>query len=297
MLSHLGELAALATAICFTITATAFELAGKKVGSLPVNFIRLFIAFGLHGLCSHLTGGFVLPIDADSHTWIWLLISGLIGFVLGDLFLVKAYVEIGSRISLLIMSAAPPLTALIGFLAIGERISLLGLAGMLITMAGIGMVILSRNPAENKVQFNRPTQGIIFACIGALGQALGLICSKIGIGTYSPFAATQIRLIAALVGFAAIITIQGKWTEIRTALANKRAMLEISLGAVFGPFIGVACSLIAVKHTATGIVSSISSISPVIIIPASIMIFKEKVLFKEILGAFVSVIGVVILFL
>lgn len=31
--THIGETAALATAICFTLNAVAFESAGKKVGS------------------------------------------------------------------------------------------------------------------------------------------------------------------------------------------------------------------------------------------------------------------------
>ncbi len=296
MLSHLGELAALGTAICFMFTAILYESAGKKVGSLAVSFIRLLIAFTLLGIFAYFTRGLILPIDADKHTWTWLLISGLVGLLLGDLFLLKAYVEIGSRISLLIMSTAPPLTAIIGFFAMGEKIPLQGILGMLINMAGISLVILSRNPTEKKIEFNRPIKGIVFASIGALGQALGLIFSKIGIGSYNPFAATQIRIIAAFIGFAIIITIRKKWPEIIEGAKNKKAMLKVTLGSVFGPFIGVTLSLVAVRYTATGIVSSISSISPILIIPVSIMVLKEEVLPKEILGAFVSIIGVILLF-
>lgn len=295
--THIGEIAALLTAICWTLNAVAFESAGKKVGSLSVNYIRLFIAFFLLSICSFVTRGLAFPTDATGHTWFWLLISGLMGFVLGDMFLFQAYVEIGSRISLLIMSAAPPITALVGFLIMGERISLLGLVGMFTTMVGICVVILSRNPAENKVQFNRPVRGLVYACLGALGQAFGLILSKHGMGSYHPFAATQIRLIAAFIGFTIIITVRHKWPEIRAAFDDRKAIGEIAIGAIFGPFIGVTFSLLAVQYTATGIVSSISSVSPVLIIPASITIFKEKVLPKEILGAVISIIGVILLFL
>ncbi|MDD4835122.1 MAG: DMT family transporter, partial [Lutispora sp.] len=273
MQSHIGEIAALITALCWTLNAIAFESAGKKVGSMSVNYIRLFIAFFLLAICSFFSRGIVLPVDATAHTWFWLLISGLIGFVLGDLFLFQAYVEIGSRISLLITSAAPPITALAGFLIMGEKISLLGLVGMFITMGGICLVILSRNPVEKKLQFNRPIKGIVYACIGALGQAFGLIFSKLGMGSYNPFAATQIRLIAAFIGFTVIITMRKQWPEIKDAFNDKKAIGQITLGAIFGPFIGVTFSLLAVQHTATGIVSSITSIAPVIIIPASIIIF------------------------
>lgn len=297
MQSHLGELAALTTAVCWTFTAIAFESAGKKVGSLSVNIIRLVIAFVLLSIFTFFSRGIGFPIDASGANWFWLLISGLIGFVIGDLFLFQAYVMIGSRISLLIMSAVPPITAITGFLLMGERISLLGMVGMFITIGGIAIVILSRSAKEKKVKLAHPAKGLLFAFIGALGQAFGLIFSKFGMGDYNPFAATQIRIIAALVGFCIIITVGKRWKEIFASFENKMAIRDISIGSFFGPFLGVSFSLLAVQHTATGIVSTITSISPILIIPASIMIFKEKVLPKEILGAIVSLAGVALMFI
>jgi drug/metabolite transporter (DMT)-like permease len=297
MQSHLGELAALATAVCWTFTAIAFESAGKKVGSLSVNLIRLFIAFALLSIFTFFTRGIGFPIDASSTNWTWLLISGLIGFVIGDLFLFQAYVLIGSRISLLIMSAVPPIAAITGFFLMGERITLLGMLGMTITIGGIALVILSRSAGEKKVKLSHPAKGVLYAFIGALGQSFGLVFSKFGMGDYNPFAATQIRIIAAFVGFFIIITVGKKWKEVAASFQNKLAIRNIAIGAIFGPFLGVSFSLLAVQHTSTGIVSTITSISPILIIPASIMIFKEKVLPKEIIGALICLIGVSLLFI
>ena len=297
MQSRIGEIAALITAICWALNGIAFESAGKKIGSLSLSYIRLYIAFILLCITAYFMRGIALPLDADLNNWIWLSISGVIGFVLGDIFLFQAYIEIGSRISLLIMSAAPPLTALISFFILGERISALGLLGIFITMIGIGLVILSKNQDGNKVEFNRPVKGLIYASIGALGQAMGLIFSKKGMGTYDPLAATQIRIIAAALVLTLLITKNKKWPEILESMKNKSAMPALVAGSIFGPFVGVAFSLLAVKYTATGIVSSISSISPILVIPASIYIFKEKVTPKEILGAVVSIAGVILLFL
>jgi len=295
--SHIGEISALIAAICWTFNAILFESAGKDVGDMSVNYIRLLVASGLLSIFLFITRGLIFPADATGYIWFWLSVSGLLGFVLGDMFLLKALVEIGSRISLLIMSAAPPITALAGFLIMGERISVSGLTGIAVTMLGIFLVILSKNPAEKKMKFNRSAKGLMFASLGALGQALGLVFSKLGMGSYNAFAATQIRLSAALIGLTVIVTAKKQWAEIKAAFSSKKAMGEIIIGAVLGPFIGVAFSLLAVQYTATGIVSSITSISPIIIIPISIMILKEKVLFKEILGAAVSTVGIIILFL
>lgn len=295
--SHMGELAALATALCWTASAVSFEIAGKKVGSLSVNYIRLVIGFIFISIYSYFTRGLFLPTDATTSNWIWLSISGLIGFFVGDLFLFQSYLEVGSRVSMLIMAASPPITALLGFLIMGETISPIGILGMIITIAGIAMVILSRNPEEKKVKASYSLKGIIYASLGALGQSVGTIFSKIGMGDYNPFAATQIRIIAGFISFSILFLVLDKWSDLKSAIKEKKAMIGITIGALFGSFIGVSFSLISLKYTTAGISSTITSIVPVLIIPVSILVFKEEIKPKEILGAVVSVFGVILLFL
>ncbi len=45
MSQYLGEIAALFTAVFWTVTSLSFESAGKKIVSLQVNLIRLVVAF------------------------------------------------------------------------------------------------------------------------------------------------------------------------------------------------------------------------------------------------------------
>ncbi|MCT4566495.1 MAG: DMT family transporter [Maledivibacter sp.] len=295
--SHLGEIAALGTAICWTVTSISFELAGRKIGSLSVNLIRLIMAFFLIGTFTLFTRGMFLPLDASSDVWIWLSISGLIGFVLGDLFLFQAFVEVGARISMLIMASSPPITALLGFIIMGEVLTSQQLIGMLITISGIATVILVKKSGNKKLEFSHPVKGLTYAFLGAFGQSLGLILSKKGMGNYNAFAATQIRIISATIGFLIVITILNKWPNIKTAVKDSDAMAKVSIGAFFGPFLGVSLSLIAVKFTTTGVASTLMGIVPVLIIAPSIIIFKEKIGSKEIIGAIVTVAGVSLLFL
>ena len=303
MQTHLGELAALTTAICWALNGAAFEAAGKRVGSTAVNYLRLVLAFFFLSFTSLAIRGLFFPVDATGNAWLWLSVSGIIGFVMGDMFLLEAFVLIGSRISMLIMSLAPPLTVLISFFLLDETIDFISMVGISLIMAGIIMVVLSKKPEEEgeeklKISFSRSPKGIFYGFMGALGQALGLIFSKMGMGdSYSAIAATQIRALSAIIGLAILITIQRKWPEITGAFKDKKALNQIVVGSVFGPFIGVALSLVALQYTKTGIVSSITSLSPIFIIPISMIIFKEKILPKEVLGAFVSVLGVAILFL
>lgn len=296
-ISNLGELAALSTAFCWTISSIVFEMAGKRVGSIVVNYIKLIIAIVFVSLYSLVSRGYLFPVDATYHNWIWLGLSGLVGILLGDLFLFQAYVEVGSRISSLVMASSPPLTALFEFILLGERLDKLSLLGMLINISGIALVILGKEEGNNKFKLNHSKRGLLYAFFGSLSQALGLIISKVGMRDYNPIASTQIRLIAGFIGFAIIVSLMKKFGDVKTAAKNKSAMKEIAIGALFGPFIGVTLSLVSLKYTSAGISSTITSITPVTIIPFSVYILNEKVKAKEIIGAIISVIGVAILFL
>lgn len=297
LLSHWGEIAALLTAFCWTIMGLFFETAGRKVGSLTVNFIRLIFGFIFLTIFTYFTRGYLLPTDASSHSWIWLGLSGIAGFFLGDLFLFQAYLEIGTRISMLILAASPPITAFLGYIFLNERLSWIGLVGMAITISGIALVILARDQGEDKLQISHPIKGIIYALLGAVGQAVGSILSKIGIGDYNPFAATQIRIISSFISFFLLFLYLNKWEDLKKAFRNKKAMIYIALGSIFGPFIGVSLQLISLQYTTAGISATIIAIMPVLIIPFSIIIFKEEVRLKEIIGAVISVVGIGILFL
>jgi drug/metabolite transporter (DMT)-like permease len=302
-LSHQGEFAALLTAFFWTITALAFESAGKKIGSLSVNIIRLSLALLFLSAYSWYSRGQIFPVDASMHNWIWLSISGLVGFVLGDLVLFQAYVVVGARISMLIMSLAPPIAALIGWFVLGETLSIKQGFAMLLTFAGIALVILRREASDPKqlngkkrMKLSYPIAGLLLAFGGAVGQGGGLVLSKYGMGDYDVFSAVQIRVLTGVVGFAFIFAITNKWKSLAAALKNRKAMGRVSIGAVFGPFLGVSFSLWAIKFTTTGVASAIMSIVPVLIIPFSVIIMKEKFNPKELIGALIAISGVLLFF-
>ena len=301
--NHLGEFAALLTAVFWTITALAFAAASRKLGSTIVNLLRLIIGFIFLTVFTYFYRGILLPVDASPQAWFYLTLSGLIGFVFGDLCLFQAFVVIGARISMLLMALAPPMTALIGWIVLGETLSIKSWLGMTLTIAGIALVVLKRNaPDENsggfsRVKLNYPVWGILLGLGGAIGQAAGLVLSKYGMKGYDTFAATQIRVIAGMIGFSILFSFLGFWKEAFRALTMRKPMMQLSLGAFFGPFLGVSFSLISIKYADTGIAATIMALVPVLIILPSIIIYKEKVTIKEVAGAVLAVSGVGMFFL
>ena len=291
-----GELIALGVAFCWTFTVLSFEYAGKKVGSMSVNYIRLVIGIVLLSLFTFLIRGTLFPFDASFEAWTWLSLSGFVGLVIGDLFLFQSFVDVGGRVSMLIMTLSPPLSTLLSYLILGEMLSPIDLLGMTITISGVMFVILVKR-SKGEALHPHAVRGAVFAFIGALGQALGLILSKKGMGDFNAFAATQIRLFAALIGFTIIFLIRKEFKNVKIALKNKKAMKVIAIGSFFGPFLGVSLSLLAMKTAEIGVTATIQQINVILIIPFTVILFKDKVNLWEVVGSFIAFTGVALMFL
>lgn len=299
--NYLGEISALLTAVCWTVTAMAFESAGKRVGALSLNLIRLLIGLVFLSIYNLIVNAELLP-TATGYQWFWLALSGLIGFVLGDLFLFRAFILIGARISMLIMALVPPIAALIGWITLGEKLSGMEFLGMGITLSGIVLVMSSKLEIKKAVpgsaiKMGPIVLGAILALGGAIGQAAGLVLSKKGMQDMDPFSATQIRIMTGVVGFTLVITAFKRWKHFFGAMKDLKAMKAMTLGSFTGPFLGVSLSLLAVQHTDTGIAATLMALTPVMIIPPAILMKKEKVSAIEIIGALISVGGVALFFL
>lgn len=290
--SHIGEIAGLGVSICWTVSALTFEKAGHKIGSLSVNFIRLLMAIIFIGITTYFTRGIFFPTDATPYQWFWLGLSGFVGFFLGDMFLFKSYMVIGSRTAALIMSFAPMLTAIIGWFFLNEKLSGMNIAGILVSISGIVIAISNR-----RMKLNIPFKGFLLAFGGALGQAVGLILSKKGMGHYDPIAATQIRALFGILSFAILITVLRRWKKVGNSFTHTGSMKFLTVGSMFGPFIGVALSLFAIQQTKTGIASTLMALVPVFIILPSAIMFKEKITPQQVIGAAISIFGASLFFM
>ncbi len=301
--TYQGEIFALITSFCWTISALSYESAGKKIGTVPMNLIRMTMAFVFISIYTVFVRGKLLPTDASQETWFWLIISGLVGFVIGDIMLFQSFVVIGARVSMIVMSLVPPIAAILGWLILGETMTGWQIFAMMVTVSGIVLVMLKRKKKQpedgnpKKARISATLIGLLLALGGAVGQAGGLVISKKGMGNYDAFAASQIRIIAGVVGYTIIISFAGLWRKTFAGLKNLSAMKAVTLGSFVGPFLGVSFSLIAVKYTTTGIAATLTSLAPVIIILPSMLIHKEKISFQEVAGAVISVVGVALFFL
>lgn len=303
-MNRAGELAAFGTAVCWTVSAIFFERATKRIGVLAVNFYKLCFATAFLAILAGATRGSIVPLDAPPAAWLYLSLSGVVGFVIADIFLFSAYALIGSRITMLFLALSPPLTSVLGFFFLGERVGAKSLAGMALIVVGISLATLGKADARaalaaSGASARRPGagRGYLFAFLSSVGQSVGMVLTKLGLGDYSPVAGTQIRVMVGLVGFGLASLLWERGRNLGAALRNPGGLRATFGGAVFGPFIGVTLSLYAVQRAHAGVVSALMGLTPILIIPPMVVLFKQKVRAVEIAGAAMAVAGSVVFFL
>lgn len=315
-MSYLGELISLGVALLWTVSALAAEVATKRAGVLVLNVWRMALAFLVSALLFWVTTGQALPVMAGLDAWLWLLLSGFVGYFLGDWCLFNSYIVIGSRLGQLFMTLAPAFTAFFAWVMIGQTLSWNSLTAMLVTLAGIGIAVTDSGGTEDGEPVR--LKGLLLGIGAALGQGLGLVMSKIGIDHFTsnisagqleeygfvlPFGSNLIRCIAGTVCYLAWYLIRrasrstANPPHLMSLVHDRKATVALLITLVSGPFLGVALSLAAVQLTAAGIASTLMAMTPIIILLPSHWLFHQPITLRAILGALISCVGVSLFFL
>jgi drug/metabolite transporter (DMT)-like permease len=297
-MAYIGEIAALFTSFCWTLSAIGFTKSTQQVGSQVTNRVRVFIAMLVLILINAALYGQPIPLHAGASRWAWLGISGIIGLSLGDAFLFQAYHEIGPRLGLLLLSLAPVFGAAIAWIFFGQTLNLLQIVGMVVTLGGISWVVMTRSQGGNENVRTVTGRGVLFGTLAALGQATGLVFSQQGMTAgFSPFAGTLIRMLAAVVTLWITAAFQRQAGSTVKAMHLRPAALRwVAFGALFGPVIGVSLSLLAVQHIEIGVASTLMALPPVFMLPISYFVFKERFGWQAVVGTFIAMAGVALLF-
>ena len=289
----IGEITALMASFCWTVSSTIVEKKGVGFSAVAMNVARQIAAFLAIGLIIVLFNRSSLSTALSFRGAFFLAMSGLIGFSLGDSFLMSAFTRIGAQITLLIYTISPVLTAILGRIFFGERLSSRNIVGMLIVIGAIMLVIAKGGSSNLKVKGD--PKGLIFAFLASVGQALGVLFSKAGLENIPALPATEIRLLGGLVGILVMCSLTKGWPDVKRLFTSRQG-IEVTLGnALIGTTIGVVLSMFAIKYTKAAVASTLMTMSPVMIIPIMFFCYKQKVSKYEVLGAVMSVVGVALL--
>jgi len=305
-MAYIGELISIGVAFSWTATALLSEFGSKRLGNLTLNVLRMMLTLTFSLVLFGVVTGQPLPAGASAEAAGWMLLSGLVGYVIGDFCLFQCYIIIGSRFGQLFMTLAPVSAAFMAWITLGQQMTLMSMVAMLVTLLGISISVLGRGE-HHKVSLKLPLNGVLFAVGAAVCQGVGLVLSKIGMDHYEvsasmpdwliPFSANFYRCVAGIIGFSLLMYFRQGIAPLREAIHDRKGLIVATATTIFGPFVGVGFSLMAVQYTAAGVASTLMAMTPIIIILPSYWLFKEKITWRAVLGAMVSVVGVSLFFL
>lgn len=305
-----GELLSLLVAVMWTFTALFAEVASKRMGTLVLNVWRMLLTILLLGIVLWWTCGKPWPQYANTEVWKCFLASGFMGFVFGDYCLFNAYIVMGSRFGQLFMTLASPFAAIAAWLMMGETMGMLALLGMIVTLSGIGISIMGKDDDGTR-HLKLPRKGILLGIGAGMGQGIGLVLSKQGLMHYAanipseatdvaammPFAGTQMRAVMGLIGFGATLIFLKKWRNMLRFFTDLRGAAAAMGAILLGPFFGVSLSLMAVGMTNTGVAQTLMSLTPILILWPSRLMFGTKISMQEVVGAVIAVAGASLFFI
>ncbi len=309
--AHLGPAAGIATSLLWTATALFFSAAGRRIGPTVVNGFRIALAIVLLGVTHRLWAGTWIPAASAGQVG-FLALSGVVGLSIGDQALFAAFLSIGPRMAMLIMATSPIFATLFGWLALGETLGSVAWVGVALTVGGVAWVVLERQGHELVAHSRRRARGVVFAFVAATCQAGGLLLSKQGMGhgwlpadqRLDPQAATLVRMVFAGVGVLPIVAFHWMRQRKRRAAGIEPLNAEsrnagfclAACGAVVGPYLGVWMSLVASDRAPLGVAQTLCSLAPVFILPFAVLIHKERISPRAVIGALIAVGGSTLLF-
>lgn len=294
----IGQAAALLVALSFSITSVCYTLAGRKLTavtsialSLPVSGVLLL---GVH----RVTQGVWLPVGASPQRWAVLGISGILAFVISNFFMLKAYQQIGPRLTMLVASFAPIGGALLAWFFLGQALPANTILGIAVVTAGVVWVVLERSQERSAQPGAHYTRGLGFATLGTLTQSAAFVFATLGVaGAFAPFSATLIRIIAGVLATWAVLVAQGKVAETVAVVRGDARLLWLLLGAaITGPVIAGTLLMVALQLIPVGVATTLSHTTSIMLIPIGYVVFGERVTLRAVLGTAVAIAGIALLF-
>jgi len=307
MESHfIGEAAAISVSLLWTSCSLLFAFAGKRVGVLSVNALRIVMAVGLLCIAHIVVLGTLIP-SANGSQWLYMGLSGVIGLSIGDFCYFGSLVMLGPRRGVLLMATNPIFATVTAMFLLNEVPNWVKLLGIGVTVAGVLWVIMESEEKSREKAIDRKakTYGVLLGIGGSVGQGVGLVLSKYGMNNaasdqaspLNPLTATLMRMVVAAVFFWAVILLMRKAPEVFRAFGDRKAVGSMFSGAIFGPFLGVWLSMVAITYTLTGVAATLMSLMPLTIIPIMWGLYGQRTSWRGFLGAVIAIAGIALLFL
>ena len=289
---------ATSAALCWAVASLISADVTRKIGGLAFNRLRLFFV-------SLMLISYTFYLDTwstiNNDFLFVILLSGIIGIFLGDTLLFIALQKIGPRRNNILFSLAAPFTVILNIIFLNEIMSLVNLIGCIIVFFGVVVAIAYGNSRDKNHRWELVEGnlylGVIFGIGAALCQAIGLVMMKpiLNMGA-DPIASASLRTLISCIFLAFTFFLNYEIFNTKTSL-NLKIIGQSILSGFLGMALGMSLLLIALQHADAGIVATLSSTSPIMILFLIWLVTKKIPTTGAWIGTVLAIIGSGLIFI
>lgn len=298
--ASLGVTLSLATSLLWAISPICFASLGRQIGSWPVVILRILLAFSLLILLLPIyaclvPGSLTMPSAAQV---LWLTTSSLCGMVLGDILGFESFVVLGPRRTMQIFMLAPVASVLLGWVLLGEHLSLRAAGGIILVLAASFYAVVAR-PGTSSGTSREPGRvsigGIAIAVTAAVFVGAGAVAGRQAFRTGAPldaYIATLVRVGSGTVMLWIVPVLRGTAKPMLAHLRSPSVPGRLIAGVLCGPFGGMLCYIFALKNLQAGLVSTLAALSPLIMLPIVAIHYRTRIGLNVVAATAAAIAGV-----
>lgn len=288
---------AILAALCWSLASLISVDVTRSIGGLAFNRLRLlFVSLMLIIYTTTINTWSTINVDFLNV----ILLSGLIGIFLGDTLLFMALQKIGPRRNNILFSLAAPFTVILNIFFLEEQMSLINLIGCFIVFIGVVTAIAygsnkNNNHRWESVQGNLYI-GVLFGILAALCQSIGLIMMKpiLDAGA-DPIASAAIRTSISCILLSFTFLLKSKNFASRSPI-NFSIIKKSIISGFLGMALGMSLLLVALQKADAGIVATLSSTSPIMILFLIWFLTKKMPSAGAWFGTILAILGTALIF-
>ena len=285
----IGIIAALGSAASWAFATVVFDRLGKVMPAAGMTFFKGLFSLVLMLVLIMGTGGFDSLSIRD---FFFLALSGIIGISIGDTLFFRSLQDLGAKVQVLYFMLGQIVTMLLSFLLLGEVLSIEEYVGAMILLCGIVVVTVGKQEDHpNKMR------GILGGFASILCFSLSSIMVKVSIADVGVPTATFWRMFFSTVSIMFIGFTSKRFIAWYTPLRQAKTLLLFLLNVVVITYGGFLLSMLSIKHITVSLASVLSATEPVFVLLLAFLINHERVSKREIVGAVITISGLLIIIL
>lgn len=294
----IADLAAFSASLCWAFGSLISVGPARELGAVAFNRIRMVVVFFMLALAAATYGGWETIRMEDLSM---LALSGFIGIFIGDTALFSGLSRLGPRRNSILFATNAPIAAILGYFVFSEILDLGAIVGCSLVMIGVVLSIIF-GKRRDQIHHWEDVHGslVVGVAIGLLAgfcQAVGAISAKPALEAGAdPVAVSAIRVGIAAVCLMLTMISPAQRVHMRGKLTI-RLFGRVALSGFVGMGLGMSFLLFALARESTGIVMTLSSMMPVIILPIMWYLTRERPALGGFIGAALAVGGTALIFL